>query len=181
MNKRLIKIISIYEIVGGILGVIYCFLIVALSVKSIFNSQVSGTERLITFLLVAAVLSLYILTIAAGLFLWKGSGRGYTLSVLAQCFQIPYIITSGLTYIFISGAQLGVAVGTVAGDIKLSLLLYLGSKFGIFFNSEVNSTVIGINIVPILLIKYLKNAMKEKDQTNETGNDDLHDEHIAIT
>lgn len=148
MKGRINKLISIYEIIGGVLGLIitmFMLIFSAMSVKEI-NAPI----------LILIVIVLYILSLVAGICLLKKKQKGIILSIVVQIFQIPYIVTSSFTYIFIAGLQLGGNVAFLSKMSKITAMIYLG-----------------INFIPILIIGYfirIKNQEISKDDDMQIKN-----------
>jgi len=121
------------------------------------------------------MLILYVLSIRGGFLLWKGKEKGIGISVIVQIFQIPYIITSSFIYYFVSGLQ--IVVGTIISSnmIKIMATFQLGSLFAVYFENTVKSIELGINIIPIVVILYLRRIKKiaksnQLEDKNEVAN-----------
>lgn len=159
MNTKGTKFIAIYEIIGGLLGVV----IVSMLLYKLFKAYAQFDQGvfLSTLLTCIIVLSLYIISLIAGFLLWKGQNLGNKLSLFIQALQIPNISLSGFSYIFVSGIQLALNISKgLSEDIKFNLFFYLGSKFDINLFSKESSFLIGVNIIALLIFIYLKKINK---------------------
>lgn len=165
MKLRINKLISIYEIVGGVLGLMAAIFMVIFSVISI--------QKINYPLLIFAIIALYILSLVAGVCLLKKKQQGIMLSIIVQIFQIPYIITSSFTYIFISGLMIGAKVTFVSQMSRTTGMFYLGSSFSLPYGSGIQNVILGINFIPILIIGYflkIKNQIINKDDDAQIKN-----------
>lgn len=155
MKSKAMKLISLYEIIGGILGICtFIILSILMFVSPIVN------KNLLTILALIIMIGLYVLSIVAGIVLWRKGPKGINISIIAQAFQIPYVVLSGFTYLFISGLQLGAAVTFAGSSFGLKMLIHIGSSGNMDFGSDSKYILLGINIVPIIIIFFLKKIKK---------------------
>lgn len=155
MKSKVMRLISLYEIIGGILGVCaFIILSMLMFVSPIIN------KNLLTILALIIMVGLYVLSIVAGIILWKDKTKGITLSIIVQAFQIPYVALSGFTYLFVSGLQAGAGITFAANSFGLKMLIHLGSSGTIDFSSDSKYLLVGINVVPIIIIYYLRKSRK---------------------
>jgi len=168
MKSKINVLIAIYEMIGGIVGV-------CITIYTLFSMFESKYIEILGLLLDPVMLILYVLSIRGGFLLWKGKEKGIGISVIVQIFQIPYIITSSLVYYFVSGLQ--IVVGTIISSnmIKIMATFQLGSLFAVYFENTVKSIELGINIIPIVVILYLRRIKKiaksnQLEDKNEVAN-----------
>ncbi len=172
-NKNFIKAIAIYQMVGGIFGLVSSifylnfFQILLESSIELYQqllNRVSAPEYSPFLLVFVIVLCLYpiighLLSFVAGFFLFKEQKRGLQLSIIAQVIQVPQLAVAGFAYLFSSGACFFVALGAALTDKKLTLVssyIYrLGSAFDTGFNPDDKTFLIGVNIVALFLLCYL--------------------------
>jgi hypothetical protein len=93
----------------------------------------------------------YILSIVAGVLLYKNSKKGVFLSLLLQIIQIPRISILGFSYYFFSGVAFSLSLP------KLSINL---SKFNIFYSSRDISFSLSVGLMALILAVFL--AVKYK-------------------
>jgi hypothetical protein len=92
MRSILLRIIGVFEIAGGLFGLVACFHRL-LPLGGTFDAIVA---------LIGVVLSAFVLV--AGVLLVEGDGRGVSLSIWAQLLQVPLIATPVFSYALTSGA-----------------------------------------------------------------------------
>lgn len=163
MNKWKWKtIIAAYEIIGGLLGIST----VALSISSfLFNPFIAAIG--IFFAL------LFLLSICAGVLLWKNDTRGIDLSIIAQLPQTLQLALPGLfSYSFISGLafSLTMAFEEIDGSNSSSISLGFNGASQLSLNSE-GVFLIGINFIAIALIMYLEKLRRMGFQVSPEDND----------
>ena len=156
-----IKIIGIYQILGGLIGLIGT---ISLLVKFGFTN---GT----TFKMFLLFLALYSFSVFCGyLLLKKQFEKGLNYSILNQLIQVLSFSIFGLTFKFYSGLFLSLGLNLTTDTI-------LTYNFGITtwnfkLNSESEIIEISINLVALILINIifnLKENLKAK-QTQSTDN-----------
>lgn len=94
MNNKFLKFIGMYEIAGGILGVILTFA----SALGVFGTN---SSRGIASILVAVIL--FSASVLAGKALFKGNKSGMLLSVVVQTFQIFQFYIGKVRFEFTAG------------------------------------------------------------------------------
>lgn len=162
MKSKFHYIIPFYEICGGILGTLITMYFTFQAAKTIFDESTPGFYRIVFVVISVFVILVYLMSILSGVLLWRDKKIGYILSIIVQAVQIPYISSPLIIYSLISGAQLGLAVKVGAEALKLSFLIYAGSTFNIYISNQVNEFVFGINILAILVIRYLYKCISRK-------------------
>jgi len=157
MKSKIIILISICEIIGGILGI----LLQIEAVLKIINSSLTTYLKMYNLLFVIFMLILYAMTTIAGILLCKKKQKGIILSIIVQAFQIPYISMIKISYSFIAGLQFGIAIKIFSTGPKIALLYHLGSSYLYGLNIGYSQyTVLGVNFIPIIVISYLRKAHK---------------------
>jgi hypothetical protein len=173
MKSKINKLIYIYEMIGGILGVGIAIIVF---IKTIMDSK-SLENYGIKSLIVIFILALYVLSFIGGFLLWKGKENGMVISIIVQIFQIPYIITSNCIYVFISGLQLGASISIPTNILRITGLFAYGSSFDMYFGNSVKYTVIGMNFIPIIVIYYIIKIKRiqssNKSKEENEGIDDV--------
>lgn len=142
ININWTKIIAGFEIFGGLYGA--CFTIIIILNKYINQQQYNSF----------AILSLlpFVLSLIAGIFLWRRSRIGLNLSIILQAIQTMQISINKLFYLFYSG--LNFAIG-VAGD-KFGFDLAIGSNFHfLYYKTGLPPNLMRINLFAIFAVIYL--------------------------
>lgn len=159
MTKNWIKIISILEMVGGVIGI--CFVIWWFAVVP-FN--------LISFLLSPILIGVYILSFTAGLLLWRENPYGRTTSIIVQVIQIPKVFSPLIVFMFSFGF-----------DVWLHILIwdnkYLNYGFELkflafhqlFINSQNAPIGVGFSVTALIfLIMLVKHKTEIPINAKET-------------
>jgi hypothetical protein len=90
-----IKLISILEIIGGVVGNLFI----------VYFVVISGFD--VNVLLIAPVaFAIYTLSLVAGIYLWKGKSIGRKLSIITQFIQLPKIISPLIVFTFCFGLDI---------------------------------------------------------------------------
>jgi hypothetical protein len=92
MSKIWIRIISFLEIVGGLSGI--AFLAWQISARSVDRQ---------TAVLAAIALAIYLLSLIAGIALWRATAVGRVASIVVQAIQLPKYISQLLIFMFSFG------------------------------------------------------------------------------
>ncbi|QNF34035.1 hypothetical protein HUW51_15380 [Adhaeribacter swui] len=141
-----LKYLGWYQIAGGILGL---FIIL----WTILNrSTVPGSTLSIFFIAMA----LYAFSIYCGSLLIQEETKSKTKikwTRINQSLQIIHLSAFGITYKFYSGIQL--SFGVDLSNNFLINFLYSLSGFELAYSSISAEIIVMINIVPILILKYL--------------------------
>ena len=141
------KIIAAYEIIGGAIG---------LGIVSFLAASMLGEPAIIVICLFFALL--FILSIYAGVLLWRKDIRGIDLSIIAQIPQILHLTIPGLfSYSFVSGLSfpLIIEIESAKGSISFDFSLEFGSSFDFQSRPSEGVSGIGINLIPMAAIIYL--------------------------
>ncbi|MCI5148882.1 MAG: hypothetical protein D3916_05755 [Candidatus Electrothrix sp. MAN1_4] len=156
--SKLIRLIAVFEVIGGIIGILLGFLLQVMASFSISNA-----------LSFVAVGFFYGSSIYFGLWLFRGEERGYRLSIAWFSAQVPIISSRWIQYFFASGACLKVSAGPSAQiKAELSLLVsnfYLGIGSNDNFFVSVNSVGVyssGINLLALMICIYLLICKKNR-------------------
>jgi hypothetical protein len=163
--KILTRIIAAIEVLAGAIGT---FLVIWTAIKSIKGlAGHSGLLIAVVILIFLLFLYLFILSIFAGIKLWKGEAKGYKWSKILQALQIPMLQTKAISYSFTLGlkALVGLIVPSAAGaTAQLSWGIAADVNYHLSFsNPHVAGVAFGINLLAlaflIILIKANKNTI----------------------
>jgi hypothetical protein len=156
MKNNWIRIISILEMVGGVIGicsVVWWFAVVP------FN--------LISFLLSPILIGIYVLSFIAGLLLWRESPYGRITSIIVQSIQIPKIFSPIIVFMFSFGFDLWLHLVILDNKyLTYGFELKLLAFHQLFINSQNAPLGFGFSITAlvflIMLLKY-----KTEDSLND--------------
>jgi hypothetical protein len=142
------KMISFIEIAGGILGIVTTILLISNNYNGVMSALFLGIP-----------LMPFILSLSAGILLWKKMKLGIILSAIIQLIQIPIISIKGFFYKFFSGFELS-WIYPFPQDINHQVLLNIGGnlnwKLGKFyFMTGDYPELIGINLFALMLLVLL--------------------------
>ena len=160
-NQKWNRIISIYEMIGGVLGLgITIFLILSI-LPQLLSQEAPLFNKLFLVAIIIFAIGGYLLSFIAGLFLWKKQNKGIFLSIITQIIQIPKFAIAGFSYFFVSGIELFVTIS----NSSLGFTTYFGSHWDISFYPEDKTFLIGVNIIAIIaLIYFIKEYKKNKKE-----------------
>jgi len=111
----LLKFIAAVEIFGGCWGLV---------IMIYRMTHVLDNLKFVIFLLVYLIP--FILSIIAGVLLWRNKAAGLSLSLVVQLLQIPYFTLNGLYYSYISGLLLGIRISFLEGMRNFNFNISLG-------------------------------------------------------
>lgn len=163
MKSKIIGLIAIYEIIGGIVGL---FLII-----------VDGKFSSIGIFLF--ILALYLFSLRGGFLLWKKRESGLITSLIVQICQIPCINTVPCIYIGSMGLQVLVGMEYVENIYKLVIYHRWFPYFQISFGNIANVIFIGINITPIIIISQIIRIQKVK-RKNELEAENVNSDILEV-
>ena len=156
--SKLIRLIAVFEIIGGVIGILLSFFLRGTAPFSLGN--------VLSFVIVGFF---YGSSIFFGRWLLRGEERGYMLSIAWFSIQIPIISSRWIQYFVASGACLKLLVGPSAQiRAELSLLVsnfYLGIGPDDIFFISVNSVGVyssGINLLALIICIYLLRCKKRR-------------------
>lgn len=138
----MLKSISIYQILGGLVG----FFILSTIDLSVLNTN--------KFIVVFLMFTFYLLCVFSGYMLLKGKLKyGINLSIILNLFQILSFGILGFTYKFVSGICLGMKID-LTEDVLFTLLFDV-TNFQVNFWGGSNETFVGLNFIPIIILHFL--------------------------
>lgn len=155
-NQIVNRVLSVYEVLGGVMGVGLIVYLVYNILPQLSGQEVTSVQAIILIIILLFALGGYILSFLAGLFLWKSSKHGIILSLISQGMQIPQFIILGLSYMFASGLKLAVLTDTK----NIVFQGYLGSTFNITYYAGDTPFLIGLNLVAVVIFIYLLTQLK---------------------
>jgi hypothetical protein len=158
-NQKWNRAISVYEMIGGILGLGITILLILNLLPQLLNQEVPAFNKIFLTIIIVYALGGYLLSFVAGLFLWKNLDKGILLSIIAQAIQIPKVAIVGFSYFFVSGIELFLTISSFSAGFTT----YFGSHWNITLYPNNGTFLIGVNIVAtIVLISLIKEYKKNK-------------------
>ena len=144
MNRLLLQLIALLEITGGLWG---------LTIMFYRMGNVLDNFKFLLFLLL--YLLPFILSLCAGILLWKQKSIGLTLSLVLQLLQIPYFALSGLYYSFISGVLAGIRISFLEGMTHYNFNFLFGGYCQIQTGLPIGISAFGINLFAVMTFGFL--------------------------
>ena len=155
MAKVWIRIISALEIVGGVIGIV--FVIWWLSTTP-FN--------LFSLVLAPLPIGIYLLSLTAGVALWRGSSFGRNASIIVQAIQLPKITSPLVIFMFSFGFDAWVHILLAKGSANLGFELRFLAFNQFFINVRDAPIGLGVSIMACiflsLLVRYKPRAVEEE-------------------
>lgn len=146
-----IKAIAIYQILGGVIGI-------ALLVLVMFGGEVTVTQEVLRFSILAGLL--YIFSILCGRMLFRNPRKGLRLSLVNQVLQVIYFSIGAWAFQYVAGLRIGVGIDMVGGWIfKFRLAL---SSFHFSAGSDLGQKFVGVNLVALFLIFWLERLLEKQ-------------------
>ena len=149
-----LKIFSIYQILGGVAGIVVTVYLIA--------SLVSIQPVLFFLLFLATAFCCF--SIFSGIKLWLNVNMGIRLSKINQLLQLIQFVAFGNAYEYLSGASFRVGINlTESFNFKFNIDLV--SKYQFNFNYDNPDFIVSINLIALFLIIWIdKMLMKIKKQ-----------------
>lgn len=161
VSKKL-KIIAIYELLGGALGFLLTLWLMIATLLQLFQNNYTQVQKVLLFTIITFALCIYAFIAYAGYRLYTGQKDGLTYSIIVNLLQIPQFSFFGFTYLVTSGLELSLKLASAG----LKMNAYIGSKWNIFINPG-DAFYIGVNVVAlvivcILLLEYKRRLQEQK-------------------
>jgi hypothetical protein len=144
MMKTWLRIIAVLEIIGGISGIGIMLWVLVATPTNIY-----------TFIFAAIAAAIYILSLVAGIALWRRRRFGRTASIIVQCIQIPKIISPLVVFMFSFGIDLWVHYLRAAGLSNLGFEFRLGAFNQLFFYVPDAPVGFGVSVTGCIFLMML--------------------------
>lgn len=142
------KILSLYEIIFGFLGVGMVFYVLG---PILINLPSSSFGAVFTLFVIA--LLFYVLAIFAGISLFGGHTIGKNLSVVLHILQIPIFTIAGVKYFIALGAPFVVYISLGERSAGAAFNFFFGNQFE--FSTDASGTMLGANITALIVLILL--------------------------
>jgi hypothetical protein len=142
---KAIKLISALEIIGGVCGIGFILWVLA-----------STPYNILTLLIAPVPLGIDVLSLIAGVALWRGSSFGRKASIVVQTIQIPKLISPLLTFAFSFGLDVWVHYQLLAGNFEKLGVQFNVLAFNAFYINVAGSSMgIGISLTACVFLALL--------------------------
>jgi hypothetical protein len=144
MLKTWVRIISVSEIAGGLAGI--GFMLWSLMVTP-FNG--------LTLLLAPIPINIYILSLVAGVALWRDNSFGRKASIVVQAIQLPKIVSPLIIFTFSFGFDLWIQLLLSRGFSKLGFEFRTLAFYEFFINVQDAPFGLGVSITACIFLAML--------------------------
>ncbi|QYR21265.1 hypothetical protein KZ483_26890 [Paenibacillus sp. sptzw28] len=152
MNKFLKYFISIYQIIGGIMGFLFIYVFNFVIKFKVNDKNPFALDN--NFILIIGLL-MFSLSLLAGILLITNKKIGVTTSLVNQYLQVINLSLTGFQYNFITGILINPKLRFGGDQSMIGSDFIVFSKFNLFFNSYSQGISLTLNLMPILLIIFL--------------------------
>lgn len=158
------KAVAAIEVLGGTVGIA-----MALSVAP----GLARAAHMSLWVSLLVMLPAFVLSLVAGLLLWRGGTFGQVLALLVLALQVPVISNPSFGYFFNSG----LAFRIMLGPGGWSWYAFLGSQIHVSWAEGASGTTVGVNVVGLVLGALLFAAIptNEPARANQNGARDRED------
>ena len=138
MHSFFTRVIAVFEIAGGLYGLVH-------QVDHLLGSRMSGLDAVVTVLGVL----IFAFILVAGVLLASNDGRGTQMSVWAQFLQAPLIATPFFSYALSSGAYANLSM-TLQRSPRLGFDWAIAERGWLLALGGPSSAHIGINLLALV-------------------------------
>lgn len=147
--KSEFKILGIYQLIGGILGLVLLF-------YSIYDT---GIRAIPIFFLLLTISLFFVYSILCGILCLKSHDLALTLSFVNQLIQLLGIGLGGYLYNYVAGVYFSLKFDlTDLSNINLGFGI---SKMELQFNRDINFHILEINFIAIALIIWIDKLQRK--------------------
>ncbi len=166
LSNRVYKTVAAIEIIGGLLGV---------GIGVAIGPSLAHAAGASLWQVEVLLLPLFILSLAAGILLWRNRASGEILSMLVLALQLPVISSPVWGYYFNDGVALQVAFGSGVW----SWYAFVGSRVHINWAEGASGVTVGLNVVALAMLVMLVVAIPPDNAADEDGTIDAIGPHSA--
>ena len=145
MSKTWVRIISVLEIVGGMAGI---GLVIWALLATPFNA--------LTLIIAPIPISIYILSLVAGVALWRDNSFGCKASIIVQAIQLPKIVSPLIIFTFSFGFDIWVHILLTREFSKLGFEFRPLADNEFFFNVPDAPFGLGVSITACIFLAMLR-------------------------
>ena len=144
MSKAWVRIISVLEVIGGVFGIGF-----------VIWWLMAAPTNAFTVILVPIPMSIYVLSLVAGVALWRGSSFGRKASIVVQAIQVPKIVSPPIIFMFSFGFDLWVHILFANGFSNLGFEFRFLAFNQFFINVQDGSFGLGVSLTAIVFLTML--------------------------
>jgi hypothetical protein len=145
--KRIwIRIIAAFEIVGGIVGTLF-----------MIYAAVAAGFAFKVMVIIPIALAIFILSLIAGIYLWKGAEFGRKASIVIQFIQLPKLMSPLLIFTFSFGADVFSHVTFFGEAYAVGLQFRFLSDSQLFVNTDPGFVLFGFSLPAVVALVTLWN------------------------
>jgi hypothetical protein len=144
MSKTWMRVISVLEIIGGIGGV-----------GSVIWWLLAAPFDAFSLLLAPIVVTIYILSVIAGVALWRGSAFGRKASIVVQIIQLPKIVSPLIIFMFSFGFDLWGHILFAKGSSNLGFEFRFLAFNQLFINVQDAPFGLGVSLSAAIFLALL--------------------------
>lgn len=157
--STLLKVIAACEVIGGGAAL-------ANAVPDL-GPLLRGTASPMVLAGACCLVALLVLSVVAGLLLWRMHGLGLPLSALVQALQVPYFFLPPWAYHMDLGLYYLVMVDLPS--LFVSIVVRIGGLESVLGSGDSTRTIIGINLFALGMLVSLLRAMARERQWRSLG------------
>ena len=142
--RNLIRTISVLEIVGGVFGIGFVIWVLLRMPFNVFSAAI-----------MAISMAVYMLSLVAGVALWRGKSYGRTASIIVQTIQVPKLVSPLLIFMFSFGFDMWVHYLQVGSFSTLGFEFRFLAFNQFFINSPEAPIGLGVSITAFIFLSIL--------------------------
>lgn len=155
MSKALRRLISGLEVIGGVGG-----LIILAKQFPAFRFEIS------VILLAPIAIGVYLMSLVAGLLLWREHRAGRVASIIVQAIQLPKLVSPLLIFMFSFGFDFYPFVAVARGVSRVQVEVKFFAFYNLYLNIPEVPVSFGVSIPAIIflivLLRYKPGKTQEK-------------------
>jgi hypothetical protein len=144
MSKASRRLISGIEVIGGVFGLFI-----------LANQFPSFRLDLHVVMLAPIATAVFLLSVVAGVLLWREHPAGRAASIVVQAIQLPKLVSPLLIFLFSFGFDFYPYVQVAGGDPKVGVDFKLAPFYNLYLNTPGTPIAIGISIPAIVFLIVL--------------------------
>lgn len=145
MSKASRRLIAGLEVIGGVFGL------------SILAKQLPEFRLDLYFVVLAPIaISVFVMSVVAGVLLWRNHRAGRMASIIVQAIQLPKLVSPILIFLFSFGLDFYPYIRVERGTVsKVGLDFKLAPFYNLYLNRPGTPVAVGISIPAIVFLMVL--------------------------
>jgi hypothetical protein len=144
MLKPWLRIISVLEIIGGVFGIGF-----------VIWWLLAAPINAFTVILAPIPISIYVLSLVAGVALWQGSSFGRKASIVVQAIQLPKIVSPLIIFMFSFGFDFWIHILFVKGFSSVGFEFRFLAFNQLFINVQDAPLGLGVSLTAAIFLAML--------------------------